>query len=220
MIKKVEFQVKEQVTVQVNTKECAPVKREAAAAAAAVAQIDNPRSLPVKKNQEVTPSHSVPDKRPETKQSSDERCSQPNKEAKDGGVKQQGREVDMNVNHQHRANAKAADQIKKEPTRTATDAKANQRKGGGGGGGMMNGAVKGEGSALMSSHTTAEVSKQQSQHVTTAEGKAKGGSQVEVIRPSVTTLPVGHPSPPVIKLEPLDVKGTGSCDEVQSMEVR
>ncbi|XP_030293269.1 MAP7 domain-containing protein 2a isoform X2 [Sparus aurata] len=224
VIKKVEFQVKEQVTVQVNTNECVPVKKEAAAAAAAaVAQIDNPKSLPVKNTQQVTQSHSVPDKRPETKQSSDERCSQPNKEAKDRGVKQQGREVDMNVNHQHRANAKAADQIKKEPTRTATDAKVNQRKGGGGGGGggggMMNGAVKGEGSALMSSHTTAEVSKQQSQRVTTAEGKAKGGSQVEVIRPSVTTLPVGHPSTPVIKLEPLNVKGTGSCDEVQSMEV-
>ncbi|KAM8742292.1 MAP7 domain-containing protein 2a isoform 4-T4 [Acanthopagrus schlegelii] len=220
VIKKVEFQVKEQVTVQVNTKECAPVKKEAAAAAA-VAQIDNQKSLSVKNTQQVTPSHSVPDKRPETKQSSDERCGQPNREAKDGAVKQQGREVDMNVNHQQRANVKAADQIKKEPTRTATEAKVNQKKGGGGGGGggMMNGAVKGEGSALMSSHPTAEVSKQQSQRVTTAKGKTKGGSQVEVIRPSVTTLPVGHLSPPIIKLEPLDVKGTGSCDEVQSMEV-
>ncbi|XP_036974310.1 MAP7 domain-containing protein 2a isoform X5 [Acanthopagrus latus] len=218
VIKKVEFQVKEQVTVQVNTKECAPVKKEAAAAAA-VAQIDNQKSLPVKNTQQVTPSHSVPHKRPETKQSSDERCGQPNREAKDGAIKQPGREVDMNVNHQQRANVKAADQIKKEPTRTATDAKVNQKKAGGGGGGMMNGAVKGEGSALMSSHPAAEVSKQQSQRVTTAERKTKVGSQVEVIRPSVTTLPVGHLSPPIIKLEPLDVKGTGTCDEVQSMEV-
>ncbi|XP_070774158.1 MAP7 domain-containing protein 2a [Enoplosus armatus] len=205
VIKKVEFQVKEQV--QVNTKECAPVKKEAAAAAA---QMDSQKSLQVKNNtHQVTPTHSAPDKRPDTKQTSGEHGSQPNREGKACAVKQQGREADMNVNKQHRSNVK--DQIDKEPT---ADAKANQREGG-----MMNGAVKGEGSALMSSRLTAEVRKQQSLHVSTAEGKAKGGSQVVVIRSSVTPLPVGHLSPPIIKLEPLDVKGTGSCDEVQSMEV-
>lgn len=208
-IKKVEFQVKEQVTVQVDSKESTPVKKEAAAA-----QMDNQKSLPVKNNtQQVTPTHGVPDKRPDTKQTSEERGSQPNREGKACVLKQQGREVDMNVNRQHRANVKG--QINKEATKPTADAKVNQREGG-----MMNGAVKGEGSALMSSHLTAEVSKQQSLRVSAAEGKAKGGSQKEVARPPVTPLPVGHLSPPIIKLEPLDVKGTGACDEVQSMEVR
>ncbi|XP_070839004.1 MAP7 domain-containing protein 2a isoform X2 [Chaetodon trifascialis] len=213
-VKKVEFQVKEQVTVQVNTKESALVKKEAAAAAA---QMDNQKSLPVKNNtHQVTPTHSVPDKRPDTKQTSEERGSPPNREGKAAVLKQQGKEAEMNVNKQHRANVKATDQINKELTKAAPagDAKVNQREAG-----MMNGAVRGEGSALKSSHITAEVNKQQTLHVSTAEGKAKGGSQVEVIRPPVTPLPVEHLSPPVIKLEPLDVKGTGACDEVQSMEV-
>lgn len=183
-VKKVGFQVKEQVTVQDNTKESATVKKEDAAAAQTV----NQKSLPVKNNtHQVTPTHSVPDKRADTA------CV----------LTQQGREVEMNGNKQHRANVKATDQIKKEPTKPTADAKVNQREGG-----MMNGAVKGKGGALMSSHVTAEVSKQ----VSTVEEKAKGGSQVSV--------PVGHLSPPIIKLQPLDVKGTGSCDEVQSMEVR
>lgn len=212
-IKKVEFQVKEQVTVQGNMKENAPVKKEeAAAVAAATAQMDNQKNMLIKNNtHQVTPTHSVPNKRPDTKQASED---QVNKEGKACVLKQQETEVEMNVNKQHRAKAKAPDQIKKEPTKT-TDAKVNQKEGG-----MMNGAVKGKGSALMSRHPSAEVSKQQSLHVSTAEGKAKGASQMGVIRPSVTPLPVGHLSPPIIKLEPLDVKGTGSCDEVQSMEVR
>ncbi|XP_037604096.1 MAP7 domain-containing protein 2a isoform X6 [Sebastes umbrosus] len=199
-IKKVEFQVKEQVRDQVNMKENAPVKKEATAAA----QMDN--QLQVKNNtHQVTPTHSVPDKRPDTKQTSEGPGGQLNREGKDCVLKQQGREVETNVNKQHRAHVKAADQPNKEAT---ADAKVNQREGA-----MMNGAVKGEGSALK---RTAEVSKQQSLHVPTA---ARGGSQMKVIRPSVATLPVGHLAPPIIKLEPLDVKGTGSCDEVQSMDV-
>lgn len=212
-IKKVEFQVKEQVTVQANMKECALVKKEAAAGAA---QTDNQKNLPVKTHTHpVTPAHGVPDKRLDTRQTSEEHSSQPNREAKATGLKQQAREVDMNVNKQDRANIKAADQISKERAKLAAGAKVKQKEGG-----MMNGAVKGGESALMSSHITAEVSKQQSLHGPTAEGKAKGGSQVEVIRPSMTPLPVGHLSPPIIKLEPLEVKDMGSCDEVQSMEVR
>ncbi|GLD46839.1 MAP7 domain-containing protein 2a [Lates japonicus] len=209
--KNVELQVKEQVTVQVNTKECAMVKTEAAAATAA--QTDNQKSVQVKNNTpQVTPTRS--DKRQDTKQSSEEHGSQLNKEGKAYSLKQQGKEAETNVNKQQIANVKAADQMNKEPTKQKADAKASKKEGG-----MMNGAVKGKGSALMSSHLTAEGSKQQSLHVSTAEEKANGGSQMEVIRPSVTPLPVGHLSPPIIKLEPLDVKRTGSCDEVQSMEV-
>ncbi|XP_029304725.1 MAP7 domain-containing protein 2a isoform X2 [Cottoperca gobio] len=198
-MKKVEFQVKEQVTV--NTKECALVKKEVAGAA----QTDNQKSLQVKNNtHQVTPTRSVPDKRPNTRQTSEEPDSKLNREGKVCVLKQGG-EVEWSVNKQQTAHVK--DQINKEPTKQTADAKVNQREGG-----MMNGAVKGEGS-----HLTAEVSKQRVlHHVLTA---AKGGSQMEVITPSVATLPVGHPSPPIIRLEPLDVKGTGSCDEVQSMEV-
>ncbi|XP_059207081.1 MAP7 domain-containing protein 2a [Centropristis striata] len=198
-IKKVGFQVKEQVTV----KECATVKKEAATAAAAAAQMDTQKSLQVKNNtQKVTPTHSVPDKRPDAKQA----CDEHGREGKACVLKQQGREEDMNVNKQHRAHVKAVDQINKELT---ADAKVLKKDGG-----MMNGAVNSGGSALKRSHVTAEVSKQQSQRVTTA---AKGGPQMEVVRPPVAPLPLGHLSPPVIKLEPLDVKGSG--DEVQSMEV-
>ncbi|XP_032390163.1 MAP7 domain-containing protein 2a isoform X5 [Etheostoma spectabile] len=205
-IQKVEFQVKEQVSV--NMKACAVVKKEAAAAAA---QVDNQKSLQVKNNtHQVTTTRSVPDKRPDTKHTTEEHGGQLTREGKACVLKQQGREVEINVNKQHRAHVK--DQINKELTKPTADAKVNQREGG-----MMNGAVKGEVCALKRSHLTAEVSKRQSLHVLTA---AKGGSQMEVIRPPVAPLPLGHLSPPIIKLAPLDVKGTGSCDEVQSMEVR
>nr|XP_046266691.1 MAP7 domain-containing protein 2a isoform X2 [Scatophagus argus] len=198
-IKQVEFQVQEQVTVQVNVNERALVKQEAAA------QMDNQKSLPVKNiTHQETPTQRVPDKRKDTKQTSEECTGQPK-------LNQQGREVEINANKQHTAN-KATEQINKEPTKLAADARVKQREGG-----VMNGAVKGEGSALMSSHLTAEVSKQQSVRVSAAEGKVKVLPQVEAVRPSVKPLPVL--SPPTIKLEPLDVRDTRSCDEVQSMEV-
>ncbi|XP_020488984.2 MAP7 domain-containing protein 2a isoform X7 [Labrus bergylta] len=201
-IKKVEFQVKESATVQDNTKECSPVKKVAIAAAAA-AKMDNRKSMPVKNNTHpATSTQNVPDKGPDTKQIHE--VSQLNRDGKSCVTKQQGRELQMNVNVQHRANVKAPDQINKEPIKPKA---VNPKEGG-----MMNGAVKGEGSALTRSHVTAEVSKQQSLHVVTAERKPKRGSQMEVIKPSVTPLPV-------IKLEPLSVKGAGSFDEVQSMDV-
>ncbi|KAK9536684.1 hypothetical protein VZT92_006447 [Zoarces viviparus] len=195
-MKKVEFQVKEQVSM----KESVLGKREAAA------QMDNQKSLQAKNNtNQVTPTHSVPDKRPDTKQTGEEHSSQLNREAKACALKQQEKVVEMNANKQHRAHIRAADQTNK---KTTADAKVNQREGG-----MMNGAVKGEGSALKRSQLTAEVSKQQNLHVSAA---AKRG---EVIRPSVGPLSLGHLSPPIIKLEPLGVTSMGSCDEVQSMEV-
>ncbi|XP_068457191.1 MAP7 domain-containing protein 2a isoform X2 [Clinocottus analis] len=196
MIKKVEFQVKEQV----NMKESALVKREAAA------QMDNPRSLQVKnRTHQVTPTHSVPEKRADTKHTSIELGGQLNREANACVLKQQEREVEMNVNRPLRAFVKAAEQTNKKPT---ADAKVE--------GGMMNGAVKGEASALKRSHVTAEVSKQQSLHMSSA---AKGESNLPLIRPSVAALSLGQLSPPIIKLDSLHVKRMGSCDEVQSMEV-
>ncbi|XP_069569413.1 MAP7 domain-containing protein 2a isoform X1 [Brachyistius frenatus] len=196
-IKKVEFQVKEQVTVQVKTKECVSMKN---GAAAQMGSQKNNTHL-------VTPTHSVPEKRPDTKQASEEHVSNLNKDAKACALKPQGREVEMNVNTQQRVNVKVPDQINKEPTRPRADVKVNRKECG-----NMNGAAKGEGSALMSGRLTAEVSKQKRLDGSSPEGKAKG-------KPQVTPLPVGLLSPPVIKLEPLDVKRTGSCDEVQSMEV-
>ncbi|XP_041658198.1 MAP7 domain-containing protein 2a isoform X2 [Cheilinus undulatus] len=205
-IKKVDFQVKESVKIQDSTKD-APVKKEAALVAA---QTDKQRSVPVKSNtQQVTTTQNVPDKKPDAKQAHE--VSQHDRDSKACVTKQQGKEVQMNANMQQKAIMKATDQINNERKKPTT---VNQKEGG-----MMNGAVKGEGSALMKSHVSVEVTKQQSLHVVTAEGKAKAGSKTEVIKPPVTPLPVGHLSPPIIKLESLDVKGTGSCDEVQSMEV-
>ncbi|XP_010793383.1 MAP7 domain-containing protein 2a isoform X4 [Notothenia coriiceps] len=203
-VKKVEFQVKEHVSV--NMKEYIPVKKEAPAA-----QMDHQQSVQMTNNtHQMTASRSVSDKRPDTRQTSEEPGSPTNREGKAGVLKQQGREVEMNVNKQQGAHVK--EQINKEQTKPTADVKVNQREGS-----MMNGAVKSEGSALKRSHITADVSKQRSlHHVVTA---ARGGSQMEVMSPSVATLPVGHPSPPIIRLEPLNVKGTGSSDEVQAMEV-
>ncbi|XP_047462486.1 MAP7 domain-containing protein 2a isoform X3 [Mugil cephalus] len=199
-IEKAEFQVKEQLTVHVKTKACAPVKKEVAAA-----QVDIQKSAQVKNNTHLTtPTHSVPDKRPDTKQISEERSSQFNKDANACALKQQGRAVEMNVNKQHRANVK--DQESKVSTKLAADAKVNQ-----GEGSMMNRAAK------TSSHLTAEVSKQQSLEVSTAETQVR--AEAGVSRPALAPLAVRQLSPPVIKLEPLDAECTGSCDEVQSMEV-
>lgn len=211
-IKKVEFQVKQQQdTVQTNKMDSALIKKEAAAAAAATVaagQTDSQKNMPVKTNTHLmTPAQSVPDSTPDTRQTSQELISQSNREARAGGLKQQEGKVDMNVNKQDKGKVKATEHIREEPTKL----KDKQN-------GMMNGAVKCEESALMSSHKAAGISKQQS--VPTAEGKANGGSQVQAVRPSMAPLPIGHLSPPVIKLEPLEVKGVGTCDEVQSMEVR
>lgn len=205
--KKVEFQVKGQVTDH-NTENSHLIKREAAVA---TAQMHNQKSMQIKNStDQVARTRTVPVKRLE--QTSEDRGSQP-KEAKACVFRLQEREVEMNVSTQHRANVKATDHINTESTKTTADAKASQMEGG-----VINRAEKAEGSALMSSHLNAEVSKQQFLHVSLAEGKAKAGSQVEVIRTSVTPVLVGHLSPPIIKLEPLNVKE--SCDEVQSMEVR
>lgn len=211
-IKKVEFQVKQQQeTVQTNKMDSALIKKEAAAAAVAAGQMDSQKNMPVKTNTHLmtpAPEHqSVPDSR----QTSQELISQSNREARAGGLKQQEGKVDMNVNKQDKGKVKATDHISEESTKLPAGAKDKQN-------GMMNGAMKCEESALMSSHKTAGISKQQS--VPTAEGKANGGSQVQAVRPSMAPLPIGHLSPPVIKLEPLEVKGVGTCDEVQSMEVR
>ncbi|KAK2828586.1 hypothetical protein Q5P01_019620 [Channa striata] len=212
-----EFPGKDLVTDN-STKECALVEKKLAAAAAGAARVDNQKSMQVKTStHQVAVAHSAPVKRSGTNQTSDESGGQIKKEAKVCTLKQQEREVEINVGKQHIANVKSTDQIEKEPAKLAEGkaaAKTSQREGG-----MINGAVKGEESPLMRNRSTAEVSKQQSLHVSAAAGNAKGGSQMEGIRPSVTPLPVGHMSPPVIKLEPLDVKGTESCDGVQSMEV-
>ncbi|CAM9117035.1 unnamed protein product [Lampetra planeri] len=158
------------------------VKREAAA------QMDNEKNVHIE-GREMTPTHSVPDKRP---QEAGVLLSQPQEREKEG-----------NVNKQHRVDLK--EQMNQE-SMTAVAVKVNQREGG-----VMNGAVKEGGGGV-----SAEVSKQHSPHVWSTEATAKGGSQT--VKPPVMFLPVRHSSPPIIKLQPLDVKG--SCDEAQSMEVR
>lgn len=107
------------------------------------------------------------------------------RQAKADVFKQHGSEM-------NKAGIKVKDQISKEPQKLATEDKAEQK------GNVSNRAMKSKDSVFMSRHTAAERDKQ---------------SQVEVVRPSVTSLPVGHLAPPIIKLE--DMK-----DEVQSMELR
>ncbi|XP_027887687.1 MAP7 domain-containing protein 2a isoform X4 [Xiphophorus couchianus] len=209
--KKVEFQVKEEIMVQVETKESVTLKKEAAAA-----QMDSEKSKQVQNNTHpVTQAHCVPEKRPEKKQTSKENCgSQISKEASTSTFKQKGREMELNLNTQHRSIVKITTQVHKESTELTGDANAMQRQGS-----VMNGAAKGEGSALKCSHPTSEGSKQQSNVSISAEEKAKKGPNDGVGRSSLTMVPLVHLSPPVIKLEPLDVKRTESCDDVQSMDV-
>ncbi|XP_029925153.1 MAP7 domain-containing protein 2a isoform X2 [Myripristis murdjan] len=216
-IQKVELQVNEQVPVQGNKQGSTPVKKEAA-----VAQMDNQKTMQVQKNTEqVTPTRSAPEKGPDAKQVKEEHVTRVGNDGKAHALKPQEKQADTHVSKQDRAqaNTKANDQINKELTNTA-DAKVNQKESV-----MVNGGMNSQGSAQTSNQLTTEVSKHQSSPVEVAhgtsktEGKAKETSETEVTRASVTPLPVGHPSPPVIKLEPLDVKSTGSCDEVQSMEV-
>ncbi|XP_068600443.1 MAP7 domain-containing protein 2a [Brachionichthys hirsutus] len=200
-IKKVEFQVKEPLPVPVNVKDSSLVKKEAPGA---TAQMDS-RGMSVKSNTRVAPA--IPDKKPGTKQTSKENGNQPSKGSL---LKQQGREMEKNESKQQRTNVNVSDHPSKRCTAPAVDPKAMKKEAG-----LPNGAVKGEG-ALMGRHPAAEVSKQQTLHASAAEGKEAGGSEAEAIRPS---LLMGHLSPPMIKLEPLDVKDRTSCDEVQSMEV-
>lgn len=178
--------------------------------------MDNQKNLPVKTNlHQVTAPHIVPDKRLDTRQTGKEPSSQPYKEVKVGVLKQQRSEADMNVNKQERAKINAiTDQVSKEPTNLTANVKVRQMEGS-----VRNGAIKGEERALVS-HITPEVSKQQSLHGSTAEEKLNQGSQVEVNRPSMAHITLGHSSPPIIKLEPLEVKDMKRSDEVQSMEVR
>lgn len=208
---KTDIQVKEQAAVQEETEQVSSMKMEAAA------QMDSQKCRQVQNNtQAVAQPHSVPEKRLDKKQTSgEEHSSQVSAEAGACAFKQKEKEVELSVSKELKVNVKVTSRIK-EATKMTAGIKVNQREGS-----VMNGAVKGAGDAMNSIHQTTEGSKKQSLDVSTsAEGKAKAASQKEAVRPSVTPLPVTCLSPPTIKLEPLDVKRTGSCDEVQSMEVR
>ncbi|XP_016897022.1 MAP7 domain-containing protein 2a isoform X6 [Cynoglossus semilaevis] len=211
--KKVEFQVKEVVTVvQASTKDRGPVSREAVSAKGAQ-QMESHKSVHVRSSthHQVTSADHVAEKRPDSKGTSKELVGPGGKTC---AVEHRRKEVANNVNQQHTDHKKTTVQMNKETTNVKAEAKAKPQQGG-----VMNGAVEGKGSSLMSGRATAEKNKHQSSHLSAAAGSHKGGSQVEAIRPSVPPLLVRHLSPPVIKLEPLDVKGTGSCNEVQAMEI-
>lgn len=199
-IKKVEFQVQQQGTAQTSKEDTASKKMKAAAAA--VESEDSGKSLSVKTNiNPETPAQSVSD----TRTNSRELICHSNREVRAGDFKQQVVEMEVKVNT--RDKVKAEDPKRGDLAKPASGAKDKQN-------GMMNGATKGQEFALMSSRKPADISKPQRGQ--TAEGIANGGSQLGPVRPCVTPLALGHPTPPVIKLESLDVKG----DEVRSMEVR
>ncbi|KAM4546997.1 MAP7 domain-containing protein 2a [Fundulus diaphanus] len=198
--KKVEFQIKERTTVQVETKEGVPLKKEAA-------QMDSGKSKQIQNNAHpVTQTHSVPEKRPEKRQRGEENSgSRLSKEVNGGAFKQQGREMELNLNMQYRSNVKVTTRVHKEFTEPA----------------VRNGAVKGEGGASTCSNSDTEGSKQQRNVSIAAEGKVKEGPDDGVGRASLMVLTEGHLSPPVIKLEmkKLDMKRTGSSNDVQSMDI-
>ncbi|XP_056140198.1 MAP7 domain-containing protein 2a [Lampris incognitus] len=212
--RKVEFQVNERVNVQ----DAALVKKEEA-----MTQVADQKSLQVKKSiAKVATPKSVVEKGPDTKQVSEQQGTQVNKDGTAQVFKQQERKLETPVNKQNivQTNVKATDQMNKDLTKTA-DSKVTKKEGV-----VVNGEMKNQGNGMVSSHCTTEVTKQQqklqveeSPAVSTVDGKIKKGSETQVTRPSVTPLPVMTPPPPLIKLEPLDVKGNNSCDEVQSMEV-
>lgn len=152
--------------------------------------------------------HLKEDDRQEKRQTSKE--VQSGKEANLCGFKAKEGEPEHNLNKRHKANIKVTALVSTGMIKPMGDANANHREGS-----MMNGAVKHHGKALVCSH---QIKLQTLDVSTSPDPKANGGSQD--LRPSVTILPVRHLSPPVIKLEPLDVKRSGSCDEVQSMDVR
>lgn len=133
--------------------------------------------------------------------------SQLSKEANLCRFKPKEGEPEQNLN---KATSKVSALINTGMIKPMGDANANHREGS-----VMNGAVKHHGKALVCSHQTKLQTLDES---TSPDPKANGGSQG--LRASVTILPVRHLSPPVIKLEPPDVKRSGCCDEVQPMDVR
>lgn len=200
VVKNVEFQVKQQGTVQTSLQDKVFKKTEAEAAAGQ--SQDRGKNFPGKTNiNPVTAAQSVSD----TRQNSRELISQSNREVRAGEFKQQV--VEMEVHLSKGDKAKAEDPKRDDLTKLAAGAKDKQSV-------MTNGAMKGQECALMSSRKPADISKTQSRPA--AEGIANGGSQLGAVRPSMTPLALGNSNLPVIKLDSSDVKG----DEVQSMEVR
>ncbi|CAN9501419.1 unnamed protein product [Ophioblennius macclurei] len=202
VMKKSENQVQEQITVQVKTNECTAVKNKAAT------QMENQKkSVQVKNSPPV-----MPDRKHDSRQADEEGNNQVKKDTRVCEPKQQGREVELSVTKHLRVNVKVTDQINKEATKLTAESKVSQRESG-----VMNGAAKV--GVPHTAHRNAAVSPQQSPKVSAPDEKAKGGAKLEAVQPPVTPPQVGKLLPPVIKLEPLDVKRTGSCDEVQSMEI-
>ncbi|XP_035999063.1 MAP7 domain-containing protein 2a isoform X2 [Fundulus heteroclitus] len=194
--KKVEFQITERNAVQVETKEGVPLKKVAA-------QTDSGKSKQVQNNSHpVTQTHGVPEKRPEKRHSGEENSgSRLSKEV--NAFKQQGREMELNLNMQYRSNVKVTTRVHKEITEPAA----------------RNGAVKGEGGASTCSNPDTEGSKRQRNVSVSAEGRVKDGPDDGVGRASLTALTERRSSSPVIKVEPADVKRTGSSNDVQSMDI-
>ncbi|XP_078786712.1 MAP7 domain-containing protein 2a isoform X2 [Oryzias latipes] len=160
-------------------------------------QVETKRGSPLKRDaavlmggKEEKVHHVTPEKRP-GKQQGEHGWQFGRETSPAGAVKQQ---VDLNENKQLRENVK-----RKEPVKAVAGANANHSEDGTSVGNHLGG-------------------KQQSLNAqASAVGKVKAGNKVEVVKPS--EKPVERLSPPVIKLEPLDVKRSGSSDEVQSMDV-
>ncbi|XP_029476745.2 MAP7 domain-containing protein 2-like isoform X4 [Oncorhynchus nerka] len=71
----------------------------------------------------------------------------------------------------------------------------------------------------VSSQVTAQLKIQKCTQVNVKLATQTIAQEVQPKKPSMASLPVGRPPPPLINLEPLVVKSSGVYDEVQSMEV-
>uniref|UniRef100_A0A4W5RF41 MAP7 domain containing 2a n=1 Tax=Hucho hucho TaxID=62062 RepID=A0A4W5RF41_9TELE len=84
---------------------------------------------------------------------------------------------------------------------------------------QVNVQVKKQEGTQVSSQATAQLKTQESTQVNVTLTTQTIGQGVQPNKLSLALLPVGHPPPPLINLELLDVKSSGAYDEVQSMEV-
>ncbi|KAJ3589499.1 hypothetical protein NHX12_010344, partial [Muraenolepis orangiensis] len=195
-IQKVTLQVRAQLAAQANMKNQGSPRREEGSAKNFPEQGPNPKAASTPQDAQV-PKNAVA-KAPE-KQEAD-------RKAEEKDVAQGSRPT------------------KKEPSKQAEEAKAHQRESA-----VTNGNAKHEAKNQNRPGAATEVGKQNGVRVegsgsgsSTPERRGHGASgemKKDAMRASLTLLSVGRPAPPTITLEPLDVRGPGSGDEVQSMEV-
>ncbi|CAL8267464.1 unnamed protein product [Merluccius merluccius] len=220
-IQKVTLQVRAQLAAQANMKNQASPKKEVKEET--TTQNLEQTSVQVKANgfhRQESSTKNLPEPAPNPKAAS---AAQDAQVTKTVVVKEQERQE---VDRKPEEKEQGSHQTNKEPSKQA-EAKAHQRESV-----VTNGNhAKHPADAPKNQNqpNAAEVGKQNGVGVqgsgagaSTPERRGHGGSgekKKDTMTASLTLPSVGRPAPPTITLEPLDVRGPGSGDEVQSMEV-